>query len=444
MVRTEAAIARARSGMAGLILILAAFTKFTVTAATTAWSGGAADDIAPLHCRAPTNTSSFGAAACAALSVLQAHWYNEILGDWSGGTQFWGSANALSAVVDYALRSGDVSVPRDVATMVHERRPPVIIELLGVGSYDDMQWWSLAYLEAGVAFDDDALIASGRKIFDYVWNKAYDATTCGGGLWWSARRSYKNAITNELALANAALLARRDASYVGKAVAQWQWFEASGMISSATSATAGLVADGLDVDSLNKTTCRSNAAPACCTGFYSYNQGVLLGALADLWHVTRNESLLLAANFTASSAIAALSSTGGIDGILLEKATGVDSEDHALFKGIFARNVRKLADALLDAAQTNADLRISGMRFLAFLDVNARSLLAHARDAKSGMFSALWEGPVDPHAKSCTQPGSGVCGNATGCVAQISASMLLAAAADSTNGSYTRTYVRVG
>jgi predicted alpha-1,6-mannanase (GH76 family) len=40
--------------------------------------------------------------------------------------------------------------------------------------------------------------------FDYV-AQAWD-DTCGGGVWWSQARSYKNAITNELFLMGASTL----------------------------------------------------------------------------------------------------------------------------------------------------------------------------------------------------------------------------------------------
>ena len=97
-------------------------------------------------------------------------WLQPKLGEWKD-TQFWGSGNAVQALTDCAywfvakrllhalylrssndyglhlldsLRSGSsemVPIIRDIFSV----RGTAAIELLGIGSYDDMQWWSLAY-----------------------------------------------------------------------------------------------------------------------------------------------------------------------------------------------------------------------------------------------------------------------------------------------------------
>lgn len=61
----------------------------------------------------------------------------------------------------------------------------------------------------------------------------YWDNTCGGGVWWSDERGYKNAITNTLYLQlNAALYNRL--SYIGdpaaqvylqRAIKEWRWFQ---------------------------------------------------------------------------------------------------------------------------------------------------------------------------------------------------------------------------
>jgi predicted alpha-1,6-mannanase (GH76 family) len=52
---------------------------------------------------------------------------------------------------------------------------------------------------------------------------------CGGGLWWTRRRTYKNAIPNELFLLIAGRLHQRPAGatvggYLDWALREWQWF----------------------------------------------------------------------------------------------------------------------------------------------------------------------------------------------------------------------------
>ena len=70
-------------------------------------------------------------------------------------------------------------------------RPPSY--LTNGGSYDDVQWVSIAYL----AYGDQE---NAKKYYD-IASSARDSQTCGGGLFWSSARDYKNSITNELYLA---------------------------------------------------------------------------------------------------------------------------------------------------------------------------------------------------------------------------------------------------
>ena len=72
--------------------------------------------------------------------------------------------------------------------------------------------------------------------------------TCGGGIWWSKDRGYKNAIANELFLSVAVHLANGTGPTSGQfaewANKEWKWFAQSGMIN-----PASLVNDGLTINS---------------------------------------------------------------------------------------------------------------------------------------------------------------------------------------------------
>ena len=72
---------------------------------------------------------------------------------------------------------------------------------------------------------------------------------CGGGVWWTRKKTYKNAIPNELFLLIAGRLHQRTtpaAGYLDWALREWHWFLGSGMIGA-----AGLVNDGLTADCAN-------------------------------------------------------------------------------------------------------------------------------------------------------------------------------------------------
>ncbi len=77
---------------------------------------------------------------------------------------------------------------------------------------------------------------------DYSYG--YRDNVCGGGLWWSIEKSYKNAITNELFIKLAAALHNRipgDSKYLGQSIEVTQWFINSGMINGDKLINDGLV-----------------------------------------------------------------------------------------------------------------------------------------------------------------------------------------------------------
>ena len=127
-------------------------------------------------------------------------------------------------------------------------------------------------------------------------------STCGGGIWWSKDKTYKNAIANELFLSVAAHLANRVAptergSYLAWANREWTWFQQCGMINS-----QNLINDGLDLS-----TCKNNGQNT-----WTYNQGVILGGLVELDRAQRSPQLLSTAHTIADAAITHLSDSNGV------------------------------------------------------------------------------------------------------------------------------------
>eukprot|EP01051_Picozoa_sp_SAG22_P022033 SAG22_NODE_5114_length_1083_cov_0.985772_1_plen_274_part_01 len=257
------------------------FSLLALAPALVAGAGSAAAAAPCAPCDGAGGGPATGAclAACEAARALNKQWLHQAEGEWED-TQFWGSGNAVQALTDYSLYadeyigSGKYEM-EPVIRGIFKARGTLKIELLGIGSYDDMQWWSLAYANAGVLLKDQAMVSSASVVFDHVWSKAYSNSSkeCGGGLWWSSKRHYKNAITNELAVANAAVLhkATGERRYLDQALAQWSWFNSSGMLNHKT----GAICDGLDIDKSFK--CSGSGGTS-----YTYNQGVIIGGLAHL------------------------------------------------------------------------------------------------------------------------------------------------------------------
>lgn len=198
--------------------------------------------------------------------------------------------------------------------------------------FDDDGWYANAWLRAWDATGDPKYLAEAREVFAALTD-GWDAT-CGGGLWWSRDRTYKNAITNELFLLAAARLYRRtgEQSYLDLARREWDWFAASGLIN-----PAGLVNDGLDGN------CVNNGQST-----WTYNQGVILSGLVELAAATGDPGLLGPARRVADAAIAALAHP---DGTLREPSEpSPANQDAHVFKGVFVQGLARLA-----AAEAQAD-----------------------------------------------------------------------------------------
>ena len=73
--------------------------------------------------------------------------------------------------------------------------------------YDDEGWWALAWIDVYDLTHEERYLGMAVAIFKDM-AQGWDGT-CGGGIWWSKERKYKNAIANELFLSVAAHLARR-------------------------------------------------------------------------------------------------------------------------------------------------------------------------------------------------------------------------------------------
>jgi predicted alpha-1,6-mannanase (GH76 family) len=300
--------------------------------------------------------------AAKAIETLQS-WYVPSSGLYRT-TGWWNSANALTAVVDYSRMSGDKRYLKVIPnTFLHgqEKFPGFINQF-----YDDEGWWALAWIDAfDLTHDRHYLDAAGLIFTDMA--AAWDST-CGGGIWWSKEKSYKNAIANELFLSVAAYLATRTEGseqrerYTTWANKEWAWFKASGMINS-----SDLVNDGLVT-----ATCKNNQKTV-----WTYNQGVILGGLAELSRVQQRSELLAPAQAIADAAISSMTDRNGILHEVCEPNCGADGVQ---FKGILLRNLA----ALQQTAQNES--------YAAFIGTNADSIWNKARGPHNRL-GEVWSGP---------------------------------------------------
>ncbi|HEY8086713.1 MAG TPA: glycoside hydrolase family 76 protein [Polyangiaceae bacterium] len=255
-------------------------------------------------------------------------------------TGWWNSANALTALIDYSARTKSTTYASDIATTFDRNDGAHFLD----SYYDDEGWWALAWIDAYDLTHEGRYLSMAGTIFADMTG-GWDST-CKGGIWWSKSRTYKNAIANELFFLVAVRLHERvtedggPRTYLDWAKREWAWFDASGMIGAQS-----LVNDGLD------SSCKNNGQTT-----WTYNQGVLFGALVDLAEVEGDATLLARAQTIGDAAMKHLVDDVGVLREPCEPSCGGDGPQ---FKGIFMRHLAELA------AATGA------ARDIAFLTTNA-------------------------------------------------------------------------
>src|SRR5258706_4429013 len=132
-----------------------------------------------------------------------------------------------------------------------------------------------------------------------------------------------------------------------------------------------LINDGL----ADTTTCLNNGYP-----IWTYNQGVILGGLVDLYKSTNDATLITKAQTIADATITHLIDTNGVlKETACEPSCGPDAPQ---FKGIFMRNLAYLYETQ------------NKQPYLDFILKNADSLWLKDRNS-ANQFGLVWGGPFD-------------------------------------------------
>jgi predicted alpha-1,6-mannanase (GH76 family) len=303
----------------------------------------------------------------AGIAQLQS-WYNPYTGLYKT-TGWWNSANALATLIAYERISGDRQFHSAIETSFNKAQ--LTFPLFRNQFYDDEGWWALTWLDAYELTGESKYLNMAESIFADL-RGGWSYKPCQGGLWWSKKRDYKNAIPNELFLALSARLANLEPIGKSRSIAlvwanrEWAWFAQTGMINE-----DHLINDGL----------RVNASGRCSNNLrnpWTYNQGVILTGLVELFKATHDAALLDQANGIALAAIKHLTNAEGVLQEICEPTCGADGPQ---FKGIFIKNLVELGRVTKDP------------KYLTFAETNERSLLDMDRNSRTARFGQTWSGP---------------------------------------------------
>jgi predicted alpha-1,6-mannanase (GH76 family) len=302
--------------------------------------------------------------------------YDRETGRWDPEAPWWQSGNALQALLDHMAETRSTEYMWAVENTVELQRKPLPWWPEGGGEFradstDDTGWWALAMVRLYDITRDPEYLDIAK--IDEAYIRDYWDDVCGGGVWWDIpAKTYKNAISIELYIALLASLHNRtpgDTVYLERAIEAWNWLEQSGMINDEY-----LINDGLQTQSGR---CDSNLGTT-----WTYNQGVILGGLTELFKATRDRGYLTVARRIATAVTTSpVLSPGGILTEPCEAANSCNS-DQAAFKGIFARNLAEL------------DRALPSHPFRRYLRRQAESAYAHARNEQD-QYGLRWAGAFD-------------------------------------------------
>jgi hypothetical protein len=313
-------------------------------------------------------------------------------------------------------------------------------------AYDDMLWVVLGWLE-GVKFIEEhgsrhygtegawhaqqflPAFAHRARVFYELAEQGWDWKLCGGGMTWNPRLlPYKNAITNQLFISASISMylhflgdsncspyllsdcpndgppgGRYNPRFLANAINGYEWLQHSGMLNA-----QGLYTDGFHIAGY-----RQNHSKTVCDErnemVYTYNQGVVLSGLRNLWEATGNISYLEDGHELVRNVLAATGWRAGDNewhglgshGILIEACdpSGTCSQDGQTFKGIFFHHLTAFCTPL-PRQPTKPGRTVAASREVAMLHHKScesyTSWVVHNAHAalctrdKNGLFGGWW------------------------------------------------------
>ncbi len=317
------------------------------------------------------NNDNYQLYAKTTLDTLQ-NWYDKETGLYET-TSWWNAANALTAIIDYSKITGSKNylnvidnsfeICKEFEVEMPDTNNNWICKNFINDYYDDEGWWILAWIKAYELTKNEKYLKMARLTFADMalgWDEI-----CDGGIYWKKPNIGKSAVQNELFMLAAIRLHQKGEELVlGKSYMKWsedtyRWFINSGMINENY-----LIENGLNNN------CQVNKG-----NYHTYNQGIILSGLVELYIVKNDKSFLDLAHKIAS---ATLTNLVYDDGILKDPKEPNLNGDASQFKGIFMRNL-----GFLYSVSPKEEYKT-------FILNNANSIWSIARDKKTNEIGVVW------------------------------------------------------
>jgi Glycosyl hydrolase family 76 len=298
-------------------------------------------------------------------------YYNKTIGIFSYEA-LWQSGNTIESLSNYLLLTNQGGTPAYVSLIENTFQiTPVIVD----NCYDDHQWWLLGWVRAYEATGNVNYVDRAAQVFEFVVQNAWNASVCGGGIQWCptgpAQTPYKNAVTNELFLSSAmalhpftSILNKSSDYYLNWAIKEIDWLYNSGMQNAQF-----LFNDGLTNQ------CQNNGQTT-----WTYNQGVILSALGNLYLATQNSTYITMATNIINGVMNLLTDSNGI---LVEPCGKSCDGDQDIFKGVLLRHLGYLMDPTRNISFPSS--------FTQFVETQAASVLSQS-GCKNGDYGSNWAG----------------------------------------------------
>lgn len=240
---------------------------------------------------------------------------------------YWWLAHLVEARLDAFARTGEGRWLTEAITTnanIIERNQGSLFN----DYFDDMQWFAIANLRLSDASGRKRYLDQAVQLWEHVLDHGWNDIQDGGICWRRQQPYYKNTASNGTFAILSARLFRTTGrpDYLEWAQRAMDWLERT-LVSH-----SGFVQDGIN---------RLQDGRIDTDWRYTYNQGLYIGACAELAQITGEHGYLARALRTAHLTFSEL----GADGVLIDHG---DGGDEGLFKGIFVRYAGDLALAMDD------------------------------------------------------------------------------------------------